>query len=146
MAFVPVNLVPGVGKVRFMAQGGTVYTVGELLKRQGTAIVSANAGAIGEANISNLIAIATKTQTLAAGTGFVDAIPLQAVTFVVADCNADTADNQLNLYHALTSATLVNNSSTIDATTAGVFFAVNRVGTPGTRKLFGYLITGPQNV
>lgn len=146
MAFKAIHLIPGVGKIRYLARPSTAYAIGEILKRATTAyIVSANVGAIGETNISNIEAIATKTETLGTGTVFVEAIPLQAVTYVVADCTNDTADNQLNQWHALTNSTTVSNS-TGDTTTAAIFRAISIVGTAGTRKLFGYLVKGPQNV
>ena len=137
MAFKPVNLIPGIGKLKYVATPSVSFRAGEILIRNFTTGLIATATST--AYVSVIEAISTKTETTSSGTVYIEAVPIGGITYVVADTNADTADQQLNKSHALTSSILVNNTSTHTATSAGVFTAISIVGTGGTRKLFGYL-------
>jgi len=143
MAFKPVNLVPGVGKIKYLAQALTTFTAGNLIIRVPDGGYVTNAAAT-TANISNVEAIVTKTQTTGAAAAYIEAIPLTAVTYMMADCTNATADDQLNKSHILTDAGTVNNTPTSSASTAAVFIALSRTGASSDKKLFGYILKGPQ--
>jgi len=144
MAFKPVNLIPGVGKREYICEPDAPFQAGDLLVRD---VVRARiTTASSTSNVFMIEAIATKTETTGAGTVRITALPIGAVAggYVIADTNANTGDPQLNISHALTSSLLVDNTSTHISTSAAIFTAISAVGTPGTRKLFGYLNRVPQ--
>lgn len=145
MAFKPVNLIPGVGKIKYICEASTSYTLGNLLVRvPGSGTVS---NAVDNTTNAALVeAIVTKTETVGAATAYVTAIPLQGITYVIADCTNNTADNQLNKAHLLTSRSVVNNSSTHTASSAAVFVAISKVGADTDKQLFGYLVKSSQTV
>lgn len=124
-------------KQSLLATDSTSYTMDSLLYHD------TSTGTMKEATSSvgttlNIYGLGTKTFT--SGTGsYMSVIPVVAgAVFVVADCTANTAANQLNKDHAMTDARTVNNTSSTVATTLGVFHALALVGSASNKKLYGY--------
>lgn len=138
MAFKAVNLIPGVGELEYLAKSSTQFPVGSILVRDTSNGYVKPAVAAGGSSIIEAISV-TATGITVAGTAYIRAIPFQALTFVIADCTNNTADNQLNKAHILTDAATVANTSTHIATTAAAFIALKIVGATTDKKLFGYL-------
>lgn len=145
MAFKPVNLVPGVGDIEYLARATRYFTNGSLLIRVPASNYVDYATSGDGTSIRTIEAIYVgATGSSSAATAYIRAIPLKAVTYVIADCTNNTADNQLNIAHALTDASTVSNTSSNIATSAGVFIALKTVGANSDKKLYGYLVTIPQ--
>ncbi len=141
MAFKAVNLIPGVGDIEYLVKSSQQFTNGSLLVRDlSNGYVTVATAATGTDTRTIEAISVTATGTSVAGTAYLRAIPLSAITYVIADCTNNTADNQLNKSHILTDAATVANTSTNIATTAAVFTALKKIGADSDKKLFGYLI------
>ncbi len=86
--------------------------------------------------------IVTKTVTTASSAPVLRAIPIVSGPgqLWVADCTATPAANQLNKAHNLTNSSTVDNTSTTDATTAGIFIGLKIVGPTSDKKILGYFV------
>ena len=137
MAFKPVNLVPGVGDIEYLAPAGSAFVAGQLVYRNTSlGTVAPMTATVGDA--TNVEAVVLKSETVATANPYVRAVPVNGVYFV-ADCTNATATDQLNKAHLLTDAGTVNNTSTHSADINAVFVALKVVGAAADKKLFGYI-------
>jgi non-ribosomal peptide synthetase component E (peptide arylation enzyme) len=116
----------------------TTITTGALLYNDFT-----NKGLIPATNAAgtttNIEGVSTQNVTVGGGaTGTVKYIPLSEAVFCVVDTTANTSSAQLNINHAMTNSTTVNNTTTNVATVLGVFHALGTVGAATNNKLYGY--------
>lgn len=142
MAFKPSSQSPNMPKVDYTADASTSFTQGSVGYRDtSTGEIKEDAGG-GEATTLTIECVIAKTETSAASNPTINAYPIISGPgqLWIADCTNNTASNQLNKAHALTSATAVANTSTTDATTAGVFVALKQVGAASDKKLLGYFV------
>ncbi len=139
MAIKVVSHSPNVEAIEYTCTASTAYSAGGLLYRD------TSAGEVKEATSSvgittNIEAIGLKTFTTASTSPLLRALPIHSGMYVVADCTANTAANQLNKAHAMTDAFTINNTSSTVATTLGVFIALKLVGAASDKKLYGYFV------
>lgn len=139
MAIKVVSHSPNIEAIEYTADASISFTAGGLLYRD------TSTGEIKEATSSagttlNVEAIGLKTFTSASSSPVIRALPIHQGMYVVADCTANTAADQLNKAHAMTDAFTVNNSSSHVATTLGVFVALKTVGAASDKKLYGYFV------
>lgn len=138
MAIKPVNLVPGVGDIEYLAPAGSAFTAGTIIYRDvSLGTVHPMTATVGDA--TNVEAIVLKDQTVATANPYVRALPITSGLFVVADCTNTTASDQLNKAHLLTDAGTVNNTNTHSTDVNAVFVALKTVGASTDKKLFGYI-------
>lgn len=140
MAIKVVQQSPNIPKLTYVADESASFTTNSLLYRDtSTGELKEATSSVG--TVLNIEAVSTKTETTAASSPTVDAIPLWGPqTLVIADCTANTAANQINKAHAMTDARTVNNTSSHVATTLGVFVALAAVGAASDKKLLGYFV------
>ena len=142
MAFKALSQSPNIPALDFTADASVSFTLGSVGYRDtSTGEIKEDAGG-SEATTITIECVIAATETSAASNPLIRAIPIAhgPVQLWEADCNANTASNQLNKAHALTSALLVNNTSTTSATTAGVFVALKIIGAASEKKLLGYFV------
>lgn len=141
MAFILASQSPNMPKIRYTADASTSFTLGNVGYRDTTTgeIKEETGGAATTLTVECVIA---KTETSAASNPTIEAIPIISgpSQLWIANCNANTAANQLNKAHNLTSAGVVDNTGTHDATTAGIFIAIAQVGAAADKKLLGYFV------
>lgn len=96
----------------------------------------------GAATTLTVECVINKTETSGASNPTIRAIPIisGAGQLWIADCNANTAANQLNKAYNMTDAGTVDNSSTTDSSTAGIFIGLKLVGAAADKKLLGYFV------
>lgn len=123
-------------KRRGALDGSTTVVAGQLLYRDTTnkvlKVATSSAG-----TTLNIVGIATEGTTSATE---IEYLPVGSSIFVVGDCTANTAANQLNIAHAMTDGATINNTSSHVATTLGVFIATELVGASTDKKLYGYFV------
>lgn len=138
MAFKVVNKNPAVEALEYVADASTLFTTGGLVYRDtSTGELKEATATTGDA--TNIEGITTKTETTGASAPLIRILPIHSGLYVVADCTADTADNQLNKAHLLTDARTVNNTGTHSTDINAVFIAIRAVGAAGNKKLYGYI-------
>lgn len=138
MAIKAINKVPGIGDLDLLGVDNTAFTANSLVYRDTTNGVIKEATSTA-GNTLNIFGITNKSQTTTTSTE-IRITPLVDGLFVVADCTANTAANQLMKTHTLTDARTINNTSTTSGTTWGVFVALKQVGAAGDKKLMGYFV------
>jgi hypothetical protein len=90
----------------------------------------------------NIIGIAKNNVTTGAGgSGVVLYEPISQIDYVIADCQNNSAANQLNIRHPIDANNLVNNGTADTATILGVFLALKQVGATTDKKLYGRVLT-----
>jgi len=142
MAFKLSSQSPNMPKVEYTADASTSYTLGSVAYRDtSTGEIKEDAGG-SEATVLTIECVIAKTETSAASNPRIESFPIISGPgqLWIADCTNNTAADQLNKAHALTSALAVANTSTTDATTAGVFVAIATVGAASDKKLLGYFV------
>ena len=142
MSFILSSQSPNVPSLDYTADASTSFTKGSVGYRDASSKeIKEDAGG-GEATTITIECVIAKTATSAATYPTIRAIPIigNPSQLWVADCTNETADNQLNIAHALTSALAVANTSTASASTAGVFMALKVVGAASDKKLLGYFL------
>lgn len=114
----------------------TAYTAGKLLAKSSGVLVE------GASTTITLVALGQETKTTEASSPTLKVLYLQGgpSQLFIADCTNNTATNQLYKTQAMTDAATVNNSSTENTTTAGVFFPIAISGAATDKKLIGYFI------
>lgn len=128
-------------KIEYTADASTSFTAGNVGYRDtSTGEIKEETG--GAATTLTVECVIAETATSAATNPVVKAYPIVSgpAQLWIADCNANTAANQLNKAHNLTDAGTVDNTSTTDATTAGIFVALKQVGAAADKKLLGYFV------
>ena len=138
MSLVLFSQSPNMPKFEYTGDASVLFTQGNVGYRD-TATGEIKEGTSTTLTVECVIA---KTETTGASNPVVIGFPIISGPgqLWVADCNANTASNQLNKAHALTSAGVVNNTSTTNATTAGIFVALKVVGATTEKKLLGYFV------
>jgi len=119
------------------ATASQAYTSNKLLVRSnGEAVDGASPTTI------NLLGVTQDTQTTGSTSPTIRALLLtgDSSQLFVVDCTNNTAANQLNKTQAMTDSGTVNNTSTENTTTAGVFMALAIVGVASDKKLLGYFV------
>lgn len=140
MAIKVVNQSPNIPTLEGKVGANTTIVVGDLLYSD-TANGVLKPATNSAGTVLDIEGIAAQAVTTGAGgSATVKYIPIVSGQFVVADCNANTASNQLHKNHAMTDAGTVNNTANTVATTLGVFRALGQVGAATDKKLFGYFI------
>lgn len=114
----------------------TAYTAGKLLAKSAGTVVETTGTTI------TLVALGQETKTTESSNPTIKALLIAGgpSQMFIADCTANTATNQLFKTQAMTDAATVNNTSTENTTTAGIFFPVAIVGAATDKKLLGYFI------
>ena len=133
---------PNVPVLEYTADASVSYTKGSVGYRDtSTGEIKEDAGG-NEATTLTIECVIAETATSASSYPTVKAIPIISgpTQLWVATCTNNTAVNQLNKAHALTSALAVANTSTTNATTAGVFVALKIIGAASDKKLLGYFV------
>ena len=141
MAFRLVTQSPNIPALEYTADASVSYTAGNVAYRDtSTGEIKEETG--GAATTLTIEAIVASTETTAASNPVLRCVPILngCIQLWEADCTANTAANQLNLAHDLTDAGTVDNTSTTDATTAGVFVALKIIGAASDKKLLGYFV------
>ena len=133
---------PNIPAIDYTADASTSYTIGSVAYRDTSAGELKQDAGSNEATTLTIEAVISKTATSAASYPTIRAIPIisGAGQLWEAPCTSNTATNQLNKAHALTSALAVANTDTTVATTAGVFVALKIIGSTSNKKLLGYFI------
>lgn len=130
---------PTLPKFPYVAVASTAMTAGLALYRDTSSgelkLVTNSVGLT-----TNIEAICAQTITTAASNPTIEAYPIVPGVLYEAKCANNTAANQLNKAHAITAAGLVSNTSTTNATTAGLFVAIAISGAAADKKLIGYLV------
>jgi len=141
MAFVPVNLVPGLGAQEYLAAAGSAYTKGSIIYRNTTlGQVHPITATVGDATTVEAIVSEATGTTATSGTTYIKANPIHSGMFVIADCTANTAESQLNKAHLVTDASTVNNTSTHSTDINAIFVATRVVGASTNKQLYGYIV------
>lgn len=145
MAFKVVSKSPNVEALELMAKASTTFTLGNLVVRDTTNgyLIEATATV---ADCTIMEAIVTKTQTIGSSNVPMRVTPISDGMYVIADCTANTADNQLMKAHLLTDAGTVNNTSSHSTDKDAVFIALKVVGAATDKKLFGRIVKTGQVV
>lgn len=136
--FKVVSSSPNVASDVYVADASTTFTKGNLAFRD------VSSGEIKEASATtgdatNVEGIVATTVTTPASDPTVELIPLHDGLRLVADCTNNTAADQLNKAHLLTSAGVVNNTNTHSTDINAVFVALRIVGVAADKKLYGYI-------
>lgn len=141
MAFKIAASSPNAPKMTYLADASTTFTSGNVVYRD-TSSGELKEETGGAATTLTVEGVVNKTETTGSSSPTIDITPIYhgPIQLWVADCNANTATNQLNKAHDLTDAGTVDNTSTTDATTAGVFIAVAQVGAASDQQLLGYFV------
>lgn len=132
---------PNMPLLGYAADASTTFTQGNVVYRDtSTGELKEETG--GAATTLTVEGVVNKTETTGSSAPKIDIHPIISgpQQLWIADTNANTADNQLNKAHDLTSAGVVDNTSTTDATTAGVWVAVANVGAASDKKQIGYFV------
>ena len=142
MAFKVSTQTPNVPHLEYTADASTAFTKGSVGYRDTSTGEIKEAAGGSEATTLTIECIVDETKTTAATYPYLKCIPIISgpTQLWIADCTSNTATNQLNKAHALTSATAVANTATTNATTAGVFVALKIIGAAADKKLLGYFI------
>ena len=140
MAIKTVESSPNIPRLEYIADTSQTYVKGGLLYRDtSNGVLKEVTSKTG--NTLTIEAICAEDKSTDANTARIEAYPIGGPgQLFVADTNANTANNQLNKAHAMTSATIVNNTSSHVATSAGVFVALRSVGAASDKKLIGYFV------
>lgn len=129
---------PNMPSLEYTADASVAFTAGNLAYRD------TSTGEIkeGTSTVLNIEGVVRETKTTAASNPRIELQPILhgPQQLWIADTTANTAANQLNKAHDMTSASAVDNTSTHDGTTAGVFVAVATVGAAADKKLIGYFL------
>ena len=131
---------PNIPRLEYKADQSVHYTKGALLYRDTSSgeVKEATAGA---GTTLNIECISAEDVTTGSGSARVDGYVINGPGQLwVADCAADAIDTHLNLAHIMTSATIVNNTTTASESSAGVFVALAVVGASSDKKLLGYFV------
>jgi len=138
MSLVLFSQSPNMPKFEYTADASVAFTLGNLGYRD----VATGEIKEGTSTTLTLECVIAKSDTTASSNPVILGFPVVSGPgqLWVADCNANTASNQLNKAHAMTSAGVVNNTSTTNATTAGIFVALKAVGASTDKKLLGYFV------
>lgn len=138
MAIRIVNRVPGVGDIEMAADASITYTTGSIVYRDtSTGEVKEQTATAGDA--TTVEGITTKTETTGSSAPYIRVAPIHSGMYVVADCTASTAADQLNKAHLYTDARTVNNTDTHSTDINATFIALKIVGATTDKKLFGYI-------
>lgn len=133
---------PNIPALEYTADASIAFTKGYVGYRDtSTGEIKADAGG-GEATTITLECVIDETGTTEATYPYLKCIPIISGPGQLweADCTSNTATNQLNKVHILTNAYTVANTSTTNATTAGIFVALKIIGAASDKKLLGYFI------
>ena len=134
------SLSPNIPALDYTADASIAYTNGDLLYRNTSngEVVAAASTTVSTVNIE---AICQSTETTAASSPTIRAIPIVSGMLVEADCDSSTAANQLNKAHLIndTGATVVNTDTHV-GTSAAVFIALKIIGATTDKKLLGYFV------
>lgn len=142
MAFKLLQQSPNMPKIEYVADASVSYTLGSVGYRDTTTgEIKEDAGG-NEATTLTIECVISETKTTGASNPRVEGWPIVSgpSQLWIADATNNTADNQLNKAHLLTSALAVANTSTTDATTGGVFVALKSQGAASDKKLIGYFV------
>ena len=142
MSFILSSQSPNMPSLDYTADASTSFTKGSVGYRDASTHEIKEDGGSGEATTITIECVIAKTETSAASYPLIRAIPIigNPGQLWIGDCTNETADNQLNIAHALTSALAINNTSSASASTAGVFMALKIVGNAANKKLLGYFL------
>ena len=141
MAFRLFSQSPNMPKFTYVADASTSFTLGSVGYRDtSTGEIKEETG--GAATTLTVECVITKTETSASSNPRIEAQPILHgnIQIWIADANANTAVNQVNKAHNLTSALLVDNSSSTDTSTAGIFIILGIVGAASDKKVLGYFV------
>lgn len=140
MAFKLASQSPNMPKMEYTADASTSYTAGKVAYRDTSTGEIKEDGGSNEATTVTIEGVVTETKTTASSNPRIELLPILngPQQLWIADCTSNTAANQLNKAHALTSATHVANTDTTIAVNTGVFVAVAAVGAASDKKLLGY--------
>ena len=142
MAFKIVTQSPNAPALDYTADASISFTQGSVAYRDtSTGEIKEDAGS-NEATTLTIEAIIAKTVTSASSNPTIRAYPIISGPGQLweADCTNNTAANQLNKAHLLTSALAVANTNTTDTSTGGVFIALKIIGVASDKKLLGYFV------
>lgn len=142
MAFKISSQSPNVPALEYTADASISFTLGSVGYRDtSTGEIKEDAGG-SEATTLTIECVIAKTETSSASNPTIRAIPIisGAGQLWEVDCTSNTAADQLNKAHILTDALNVANTSTTNATTAGVFVALKIIGAAADKKLLGYFV------
>ena len=141
MAFKVATQSPNIPALEYRADASTSFTAGNVGYRD-TSTGEIKEEASGAATTLTIECVIAKTETTGSSNPTIRAIPIISgpAQLWIADCNANTAANQLNKAHDLTDAGTVDNTATHDSTTAGVFVALKQIGAASDKKLLGYFV------
>ena len=134
------SLSPNIPALEYTADASVSYTNGDLLYRD-TSTGEVKAATSATVTTVNIEAICQSTETTAASSPTIRAIPIISGMLVEADCDSDTAANQLNKAHLIndTGATVINTDTQV-STSAAVFIALKIIGATTDKKLLGYFV------
>lgn len=140
MSFTPADKSPNINALEYTADASIAYVSGTLLYRDtSTGELKTATSAVG--STVTIEAICQSTETTAASNPTIRALPITPGMMVIADCDSNTAADQLNKAHLIadTGATVINTNTQVD-TLQAIFIALKIVGATTDKKLYGYIV------